>query len=129
MENFVKALDKDSDAFRYLFPELSYAKMKEGVFISPQIRKIIADGHFQDLLGSTGRDAWMAFKSVVADFLGNYKSADYVNYVQKCISEYRQLGYNVSLKIHLHDSHLDFFSENPDSVNDGMVNAFIRTSR
>ncbi|XP_076059422.1 uncharacterized protein LOC143036052 [Oratosquilla oratoria] len=43
MKNFVKALDNDSDAFRYLcskFPELSYAKVKEGVFIGPQIRKV-----------------------------------------------------------------------------------------
>ena len=49
MKNFVKALDNDSDAFRSLctkFPELCtkfYAKVKEGLFIGPQIRKIIAD--------------------------------------------------------------------------------------
>lgn len=85
VKNFVKALDNDSDAFRYLcnkFPELSYAKVKEGVFIGPQIRKVMADTHFQDLLNDTERNAWVAFKSVVANFLGNYKSADYVNVVK-----------------------------------------------
>ena len=121
MKNFVKALDNDSDAFRYLrnkFPELSDAKVTEGVFIGPQIRKIIADSHFQELLSATERDAWVAFKSVVANFLGNNKSAEYVNVVQKCISAYRQLGCNMSLKIHLLDSHLDFFPENLGSVSD-----------
>jgi len=121
MKNFVKALDNDSDAFRYLrnkFPELSDAKVTEGVFIGPQIRKIIADSHFQDLLSDTERDAWVAFKSVVANFLGNNKSAEYVNIVEKCISAYRQLGCNMSLKIHLLDSHLDFFPENLGSVSD-----------
>ncbi|KAJ4440905.1 hypothetical protein ANN_10753 [Periplaneta americana] len=65
MKNFVKTPDNDSDAFRYLcnkFRELSYAKVKEGVFIDPQIRKIIADSHFQDLLGGTERDVWVAFR-------------------------------------------------------------------
>lgn len=121
MKNFVKALDTYSDAFQYLrnkFPELSIAKVKEGVFIGPQIRKIIADSHFQDLLTGTERDAWVAFKSVVANFLGNYKSADYVNVVQTCIRAYRQLGCNMSLKIHLLDSHLNFFPENLGSVSD-----------
>ncbi|MFP3021238.1 MAG: hypothetical protein ACEY3F_08125, partial [Wolbachia sp.] len=38
-----------------------------------------------------------------------------VNYKQKCI---RQLGYNMSLKIHLLNSHLDFLPENLSSVSD-----------
>ena len=121
MKNFVKALDKNSDAFRYLcnkFPELSYAKVKEGVFIGPQIRKIIADSHFEDLLSRTEKKAWLAFKSVVANFLGNNKSPNYVNIVQKCISAYKLMGCNMSLKIHLLDSHLDFFPENLGSVSD-----------
>src|SRR5207245_7664228 len=111
----------DSDAFRYLrskFPELSDAKVKEGVFISPQIRKVIADSQFQDFLSDIGREAWVAFKAVVANFLGNNKSADYVNIVEKCITAYRQVGCNMSLKIHLLDSHLDFFPENLGAVSD-----------
>ena len=74
VKNFVKAQKNDSDAFRYLrnrFPELSYAKVKEGMFIGPEIRKIFADAHFEDLLNDTQRDTWVVFKSVVANFLGN----------------------------------------------------------
>lgn len=92
--------------------------MKEGVFIGPQIRKVIADTHFQDLLNDIERNAWLAFKSVVANFLGNYKTPDHVNVVKNCISAYKQLGANMSLKIHLLDSHLDFFPEHLRSVSD-----------
>lgn len=121
MKNFVKAMDNNSDAFLYLrgkFPELSDAKVKEGVFIGPQIRKIVADKQFEQLLSGRERDAWVAFKSVVANFLGNHKSADYVHVVRRCVEAYRLMGCNMSLKIHLLDSHLDFFPENLGAVSD-----------
>ena len=121
MKNFVKALDNETDAFQYLrnkFSKLSSAKVKEGIFIGPQIKKLMTDEHFQDILGVSEKDAWIAFKSVVTNFLGNKKSPDYVNIVQNCIETYKKLGCNMSLKIHLLDSHLDFFPENLGAVSD-----------
>ena len=53
MKQFVKALDHDSAAFRYLlsyFPKLSEAKIKGGVFNGPQIRKIMQSTDFQNML-------------------------------------------------------------------------------
>ncbi|MGH0134277.1 UNVERIFIED_CONTAM: hypothetical protein FKN15_009533 [Acipenser sinensis] len=44
MKQFVRALDKESAAFKYLqdfFPKLSEAKVKAGVFVGPQIKKIL----------------------------------------------------------------------------------------
>ena len=52
-KQFVKALDKDFFAFAYLaakFPSLSQAKIKEGIFIGPQIRKIVLDETFDTYL-------------------------------------------------------------------------------
>lgn len=121
MKNFVKCLDNNSNAFRYLrnkFPELSDAKVKEGVFIGPQIKKLMDDIRFQDFLRGTERDAWVAFKSLVTNFLGNNKSNDYVRVVKRCIGAYRRLGSSMSLKIHLLDSHLDFLPENLGAVSD-----------
>ncbi len=49
MKNFVKAMDKTDQAFKYLtskFPRLSNAKIKEGVFIGPQIRELLRDIEF-----------------------------------------------------------------------------------
>ena len=44
IKQFVAALDKESAAFKYLpvlFPKLSEAKVKAGIFVGPQIKKII----------------------------------------------------------------------------------------
>lgn len=49
MKNFVKVLDKEDNAFKYLkkkFPRLSDAKLKEVVFVGPQIRQVIKDNGF-----------------------------------------------------------------------------------
>ena len=53
MESFVKAMNKEQAAFTYLwenFTRLSDTKLKEGVFIRPQIREIIKDEYFDKLL-------------------------------------------------------------------------------
>lgn len=46
IKQFVKALNKDGECFKYIingFPKLSYEKIKGGVFDGPQIRKLIDD--------------------------------------------------------------------------------------
>ena len=47
MKNFVKAMAKqNSNGFEFLckkFPKLSLAKLKEGTFVGPQIRKVFED--------------------------------------------------------------------------------------
>ena len=49
MKQFVKALDKQGLCFKNIsekFPHLSAEKVKEGVFIGPQIRMLINDELF-----------------------------------------------------------------------------------
>ncbi|ESO12521.1 hypothetical protein HELRODRAFT_159075 [Helobdella robusta] len=120
IKNFVKALDKTSDAFTYLrsmFPRISDAKIK-GIFVGPQIRKVIGDKHFQDMLNGKDLEAWVAFKSLVFNFLGNNKSNSYKEIVEQCINAFQKMGCNMSLKIHLLDSHIDFFPECLGEVSD-----------
>ena len=53
MKNFVKAMDRSGSAFKYVaekFPRLSVAKIKEGVFVGPLIRKLFRDDMFNTLL-------------------------------------------------------------------------------
>ena len=50
MKNFVKALNKSGNAFRYLqelFPRISDAKLQEGIFVNPQRREMIKDAKFE----------------------------------------------------------------------------------
>ena len=53
MKNFVKALDKNGAAFQHLstvFPFLSAAKLKESIFVGPQIREVLKDTDFVSFL-------------------------------------------------------------------------------
>lgn len=121
MKNFVKAMDKLSDGFLYLkskFPKVSDAKLKEGVFIGPQIRSLMADEHFEGLLNPLERAAWQSFKSLCCNFLGNHKAENYRDIVADLLHSYKAMGCNMSLKIHFLDSHLDFFPENLGAVSD-----------
>jgi hypothetical protein len=50
MKQFVEALDTEWDCFKYLgekFPQLSEAKLKEGVFVVPDIRRFMKDKAFE----------------------------------------------------------------------------------
>lgn len=121
MKKFVKAMDKLSDGFLYLkskFPKVSDAKLKEGIFIGPQIRSLIADEHFEGLLNPLEKAAWQSFKSLCSNFLGNHKAENYRDIVADLLHSYKAMGCNMSLKIHFLDSHLDFFPENLGAVSD-----------
>jgi len=115
MKQFVKALDQKSEAFKYLgnfFPKLSEAKIKGGVFIGPQIRKMMQDNDFPKLLTRTEKSAWFSFLSVVKGFLGNNREENYVRLVKNLVRDYGKMGCRMSLKVHILDAHLDIFKEN-----------------
>ncbi|KAL7880613.1 hypothetical protein SRHO_G00028670 [Serrasalmus rhombeus] len=115
IKQFVRALDKESRAFSYLqdfFPKLSEAKIKAGVFVGPQIKKIIECSEFPKKLNRKERAAWNSFVAVVRGFLGNHKYENYVQLVQTLIKNYAAMGCRMSLKIHILDAHLDKFKEN-----------------
>jgi len=120
-KNFVKALDKNGAGFYYLkekFPRVSDSKIKERIFVGPQIRALIGDGKFEDLLSQIEKSAWKSFKSVVKNFLGNLKAPNYREIVGELLQSYQDMGCNMSLKIHFLDSHLDFFPDNLGAVSD-----------
>lgn len=115
MKQFVKALDKESACFEYLqekFPEISDAKLKEGIFDGPQIRTLFNDEKFITKMTEHQKAAWLSFKKVAQNFLGNQKSEDYQNLVEEMLENYNRLGCLMSLKLHFLHSHLDYFPEN-----------------
>ncbi|XP_058883872.1 uncharacterized protein LOC131737639 [Acipenser ruthenus] len=115
MKQFVRALDKESAAFKYLqdfFPELSEAKVKAGVFVGPQIKMILECNEFPKKLTSKEKAAWNSFVAVVRGFLGNHKAENYVELVETLVKNYGTMGCRMSLKVHILDAHLDKFKEN-----------------
>ena len=74
MNNFVNTMDRGAAGFRFSqekFPHISQAKLKEGIFVGPQIRKVMLDPNFD---AAHKPDKLEAFKAVLTQFLGNEKS-------------------------------------------------------
>jgi len=114
-------MDKTGRGFQYVrsnFPNVSDAKIKEGIFIGPQIRELMQDKEFIEDLNETERNAWLSFKRICKDFLGNHKAANCQGIVQDPLTSYKAMGCNMSLKIHFLESHFDFFPENLGEVSD-----------
>jgi hypothetical protein len=112
MKEFVKALPKTGNCFKYLcknFPHFSEAKLKEGLFVGPDITKLMFDEDVLLTMTEVERDAWIAFKRFVTKYLENNKDPDYVTTVANMLEEFKVLGCLMSLKIHFLNSHLDFF--------------------
>lgn len=121
MKQFVKALPKEGECFRYLseqFPGLSEAKLKEGVFVGPDIKKLMKDEDFELKMEDQEKKAWKSFKQVVTGFLRNKKDPNYNNIVANLLNNYKLLGCNMSVKVHFLHSHLDYFPENLGAVSE-----------
>ncbi|GFX92509.1 uncharacterized protein TNCV_1707851 [Trichonephila clavipes] len=121
MEQFVKALDKEGACFKYLceqFPGLSDAKLKEGIFVGPDIRKLLKDETFVTKMEMKEKNVWNSFKLVVTGFLGNKKDPNYKALVAELLQNYEILGCNMSVKVHFLHSHLDCFPENFGAVSE-----------
>ena len=112
MKQYVKALDTDGACFQYIystFPQLSFEKIKGGIFDGPQIRTLMKDVNFIQSMNETEAAAWLSFVDVVKNVLGNHK-AD--NYEELVLSKFHDLGIHMSIKVHYLHTHLDCFSHN-----------------
>ena len=76
---------------------MSDTKIKEGIFIGHQIRELMRDKQFDEDLNETERNAWLSFKRICKDILGNHKAANYQD-VQDLLTSYKAMGCNLSLK-------------------------------
>jgi len=121
MKQFVKALPEEGPCFEYLtakFPSLSDAKLKEVIFIGPDIRKLMKDDNFDETMNRNEEEAWTGFKNVVNRFLGNKKESNYKFIVDNMLQKYMILGCNMSLKVHFLHSHLNYFPYNFGAVSE-----------
>jgi len=70
-------MNQEEAAFTYKksSPDLSEAKLKEGIFIGPQIPDLIKGEYFDKLLRGNEKAAWDSFKFVVKGFFGKQKGS------------------------------------------------------
>ena len=121
MKQFTKALDKDGGCFTHLchaFPGVTMEKLKAGIFDGPQLRQLIRDPEFENSMNEGELEAWKAFVLVVKNFLGNNKASNYAELVTKMLTAFKNLGCNMSIKMHYLFSHMDRFPENLGSMSD-----------
>ena len=114
MKNFVKGMDKTGHGFKYVrnkFPNVSDAKINEGIFTGPQTRELMRDKQFDEDLNETERNARLSFKRICKDFLGIHNAQNYQDVVQDLLTSYKAMGCNINLKIHFLKSNLNFFPE------------------
>jgi hypothetical protein len=60
-------MDKTGRGFEYVrnkFPNVTDVKIKEGIFIGPQIRELMQDKLFDEDMNETDRNAWLIFKRI-----------------------------------------------------------------
>jgi hypothetical protein len=100
-------------------------KIKDGVFAGPQIRKLFRD-MLNNLLQGDEKKAWDAFRLVSTNFVRNIRAENYKELIKDMLSLYHKIGCNMSLKIHMLHSHLDFFSNNCGMFSDEHGELFIR---
>ena len=115
VKQFVKALNFEGEVFqeiRSMFPRLSKAKIKGGIFVGPQINTMLKSKTLEEKMNETEKERWQAFRGVVDGFLGNKKDPNYKELVKKLIKSYQNLVYRMSVKFRFLCSHLDFFQEN-----------------
>ncbi|GBP23660.1 hypothetical protein EVAR_80277_1 [Eumeta japonica] len=92
--------------------EILEAKIKAGIFIGPQIKKIMASEQFLRLLSTHEKQAWLSLKAVIHGFLGNRKAENYTELITDMLHNFKVMGCRMSLKVHMLHAHLDKFKDN-----------------
>ena len=70
-KQFAKSLKPTSRAFRHirqLFPSISEAKVRSGIFVGPQIRRMLASEELEKQMSDLERNAWQAFTMIVEGY-------------------------------------------------------------
>ena len=87
-KQFAKTLKPTSRAFHHItqmFPSISEAKVKGGIFVGPQIRRMLASEELEEKMSDLERNAWQAFRMIMEKFLGNHRRDDYAMVVSNLI--------------------------------------------
>jgi hypothetical protein len=110
--------------FAEQFPEISAAKIKEGVFIGLQMHQLFRDEQFDRIPSGNEKRAWNSFGLVVTRFLGSNKADNYREHVENLLLSYQKLGCSMPLTMHFQHSRLEFYPENCGVLSDELGERF-----
>lgn len=120
-QKFVKSLSQNGQCFQYLVQNSnkSEAKIQNGVYTGPEIRKLLKDNDFISTMTTTEELCWKSFSNLCQNVLGNNVSCDWSNIVDEFIQSMKNMGCTrMSNKMHLlykhkkqYEKHLGKFSD------------------
>jgi len=116
MKNFVKAMDRNGDDFKFL--KDFFGALKARGFVGPEIRKLMLNEKFDFQLNPLATTDFKAFQAGSSNLLGNHRHDQYADIVDRMLKAYKQLGARMSLKMHFLHFHLGFFPPNLGEAND-----------
>ena len=73
---------------------------------------ILKSDEFLETLSAVEKDAWICFAAIVQGFLGNSKEDNYAELVANLVNPCGNMGWRMSMKVHMLDAHLNEFKEN-----------------
>lgn len=114
MTQFIKTLAPESAAMKFIldfYPKISNAKKLAGIFVGPDIRRLLNCSDFEAILETDHKMAWESFRLLVEKFLGNRKDPNYISIVKDFLKNFNKIGARMTVKIHFLNSHLDFFAD------------------
>ena len=108
--------------------------MKEWIVADSQIKQWFEDHVFSTKLNVTERRTWEAFESVCRNFIRNKKAENYSEILQKLISSYSAVRYNLPFKLHILHSHLVFsplknWAASPMNIVKGSIRTYTKMKR
>ena len=130
MKNFTIALNQNGQAgiffMKNKFLKLSEAQIREGVFDGPQVRQLLLDCDFEKSFTEVERRTWLSVKAVIKNFLENTNFRNHKHLIDNTLQNFQEMKVNMSLKIHIMHSHVDFFRENMGTVGDEHGERFLQ---
>ena len=90
---------------------MSDAKLKEGIFDGPLIRKLLKEDVFVTEVTSTEKRTWLSFKTV-EQFLGNVECPEWKKKVSRIAGSFKKLTCSMSLKLRFMDFHVEYCANN-----------------
>lgn len=116
MQQFIKLLGKRNiRGFEYIaekVPQITQAKLKEGLFVGPSSQRKAMRCRLQEILDKLELPIQNTFNCVCENLLGNKKALDCKGGIKALWKCYSANGSHVSLRVHFLDSHQDFFADN-----------------
>lgn len=93
-------------------PQFCTEKIKAGIFDASQIKQLIKDPIFINLMNEVERKTWISFVEVAENFLSKCKAANYAELINNMLNSFKSLWCNMNIKVNYLHSYKDCFSEN-----------------